>query len=758
MRRLITICVLLMTGLLTVQGQYKHAAQPKDDLPGRTRPTVSIVRTTDTVPEPQVLILSLDHASCKGIQFTPQPGAFDKVPVGRGPAPAVPSAEPRPHVPFLQVHGNVMYNLNYYSRIDTPYSEREIYQHTIQTWLDILVKGEYPMRIYLTNHFSNSNLFRNFSDLNFSYNNSRFNQQIRDRLRTNFLQSLPSQKSLDSLQRKLDVTWQKLKDLSAWMRNPAVVQHMVEARERELQKAAFKKDPSLAPPAEVNVIDSLYGVRQQEADSLRREIGGLQQLLLTTHQRSKKDIDQALQDIQRLDNSNQLRKKMQSLGISDSSLPKGYQTLMAIRSFNVGRTVVNYSELSVKNISVNGVQAEYNPSGYYAFAAGSVDYRFRDFVVQTPDRPKQYLNVVRVGKGLKDGNSVILTYFTGRRQLYNAVTTDSPTVQVPSSSLMGLTLEGNYHINEHILLTGEIAKSSSPAYTGDSVHKPGLASQLFSFRDRTNEAWALKLNAYFPSTQTRVRGSYKHLSVNYQSFSIFTDGSAQSAWSARIDQSFFRRQLEVMIGANTNDFSNPFIGKEYKSTTVFKSIQATLRKRGWPVLSAGYYPSSQITRLGNNQYMENLFYTLVGNMTHSYTLNGLMMNTALVYTQFYNRSSDSGFTYFNTRNVMLSQSFFLGKLTLQFNGSAASNQDYQLYLLEGKVQHTLSKVLTLGAGVKYNKQTVYNISQLGYSADATFRVGSFGQLMLSADKGFIPGMNKQLVPDNTGRLTYYKTF
>lgn len=736
-----------------------QAGKPKKDtFPERAIPVVSLARTTDTVPEPQVLFLSLDRASCKGVQFIVQPGQFDRVQVEHARAAAAPPASAVPRVPFLQVHGNVMYNLNYYSRIDTPFSEREIYQHTIQTWLDVLVKGQYPMRIYLTNHFSNSNLFRNFSDLNFSYNNSRFNQQIRDGLRKNFLQSLPSQKTLDSLQRKLDMKWQQLKDLSAWMRNPAVVQHMVEAREQELRKASMKKDGGSYTPPEINIIDSLYDARQHDADSLRKEIAGLQRLLLATHQRSKKDIDQALQDIQRLDNPGQLKKKMQALGISDSSLPKGYQTLMAIRSFNVGRTVVNYSELSVKNISVNGVQAEYNPSSYYAFATGSVDYRFRDFLVQTPGRPKQYLNVVRVGKGLKDGNSVILTYFTGRRQLYNAATTDSPAVQVPSSSLMGLTLEGNYHINDHILLTGEIAKSSSPSYVGDSTHKPGLTSQLFSFRDRTNEAWALKLNAYFPGTQTRVRGSYKHLSANYQSFSIFTDGSAQSAWSARIDQLFFRRQLEISLGANTNDFSNPLISNEYKSTTVFKSAQVTLRKRRWPVISAGYYPSSQITRLSKDQYIENLFYTLVGNMTHSYTLNGLMMNTALVYTQFYNRGKDSGFTYFNTRNLMLSQSFFLGKLTLQFNGSTASNQDYQLYMLEGKVQHTISKVLTLGGGVKYNKQTVYDISQLGYSTDATLRLGSFGQVMLSADKGFIPGMNKQLVPDNTGRLTYYKTF
>ena len=711
--------------------------------------------STETPPEPPPLILSLDHGSCKGVVFIPGAPEYVNVPAAKTVLPVAKAAAPPPHVPFLQVHGNVLYNLNYYSRVDTPYNENNIYQHTIQTYLDVLVKGQYPFRVYLTNHFSNSSVFRNFSDFNMGYNNAGFKQQIREQLRKDFLGSLPSQKALDSLQRLLNDDWAKLRGLDGWMKNPALIQRAVEARELSLRKPSPTTDSSSRSTREADQMDSLYSTRRKEADSLRHEIEGLQQVLGATHQRSRTEVDQILQEIQRLDNPSQLRKKIQALGISDSSLPKGYQTLMAIKSFNIGRTVVNYSELSAKNISINGVQAEYNPSTYYAFATGSVDYRFRDVIVRGPGQSHQYLNVFRVGKGLKDGNSVILTYFTGRRQLYNASTSDTGNVQVPSTSLMGLTLEGNYHLTKNILLTGEVAKSSAPGYANDST-KGG--SRLFRMNDRSNEAWSMKANAFFPQTQTRIRGTYKHLAVNYQSFSIFTDGSAQSAWSANINQLFFQRQLDVTLGANTNDFSNPLLSQEYRSTTVFKSVQATLRKRYWPVISLGYFPSSQITRLGNSQYIENLFYTLVGNVTHSYSYHQVMMNTALVYTQFYNRGSDSGFTYFNTRNLLLSQSVFLGRFTLQLNASAASNQDYQLYMLEGKVQHAISQAVTLGAGIKYNKQTAYDIEQLGYSAEATLRIPHVGQIQFSADKGFIPGMNKRLVPDNTGRLTYFKTF
>jgi hypothetical protein len=101
---------------------------------------------------------------------------------------------------------------------------------------------------------------------------------------------------------------------------------------------------------------------------------------------------------------------------------------------------------------------------------------------------------------------------------------------------------------------------------------------------------------------------------------------------------------------------------------------------------------------------------------------------------------------------------YLQRFTFQANLAAAANQDYDLYTLEGKVSHSIGKSLTVGAGVKYNKQTVFNITQWGYSAELGWRLGKLGQIDFSADKGFIPGMNNQLVPNNTGRLTYFKTF
>ena len=452
----------------------------------------------------------------------------------------------------------------------------------------------------------------------------------------------------------------------------------------------------------------------------------------------------------------ELKEKLNSLHISDTSLPKGYKTLYSVRSFGIGRTLLNYSELSAKNVSINGVQMEYNPSAYMAFAAGTVDYRFRDFSVQNP-ATGQYIALLRYGWGKKDGNNLILTYYTGRRQLYNVNTTTQGT-PIPDYNLMGFTLQGCYRLGKTTALIAEVAKSSLPYYSLDSSHAHSILASSLKMNDRSNEAYSVKVNTFLPSWQTQLSATYSRFGANFQSFSLFTTGTRQSAWSVRVDQPFFQKRLLVTGSIRTNDFVNPLLSTAYSSTAVFASIQATLRLKKWPTVTFGYYPSSQIVKLNNSQYQENLFYTMTGSVSHSYQAKGVSMISLLLYTRFYNKITDTGFIYFNTQNLLLSHTVVLGRLTVQLQGSVAANADYSLYVADGKLDYRLLSWLSLGAGTKYNDQTVYDIKQWGYSATAAIRVPKIGEFRLMGDKGFIPGNNRRLVPNNLGRLTYSKVF
>jgi hypothetical protein len=708
-------------------------------------------------------------------------------------------------IPFLKIHGNVLYDVSYRSSIDTPYAERDIYQHTIQTYLDITVKDKYPMRLYLTNRFSNSSFFQNFSNINLQFNPQQFSQQIKNRLKEIALSQssqLPS-KQLDSL---LATKRNNYNQLRQWLSSPATLQRLVEEKEKQLLQKVTTKQPSapndqskpylldsglnkyeasallttdrkrktenpkidsiatnsLSYLSKVDtvksVVDSfqnLYTRNQRKLDSLQKDLHDLESTIRQTKQSINNASRLTTESINNISTLKQLEDKLQSLQVSDTVLPKGYKSLFAIKSFGVGRNMLDYSELTAKNISVTGLQIEYNPSYYLAIATGYVDYRFRDLVVQQ-NGPKQYLNIIRYGKGPKEGNHLIASYYFGSRQLYNANST-LPNVVNPNYNLVGYSVEAQYKLSKTTFLVAEIAKSSQPYYNRTNI-KPNLLAEAVSFNERSNEAYAIKLNTFLPQTGTAIAGTFKRTGNNFQSFSVFTTGAEQTNWMVKIDQPFLKRRLMVSTSLRTNDFVNPYVGNNYKSSTVFKSVQASLRLKKWPIITAGYYPSSQLIKQADGQYTENLFYTLIGTVNYTYKYRTTILNSALVYSRFFNRPTDTGFVYFNTTNILLSQQVFLNRFTVQLNVSSSRNTDYRLYILEGNGQYKIKAWLSVGAGIKYNTQPNYNVKMIGYSSNATIAIKQLGEIQFLVDKGFIPGANRQLVANNIGRLSYFKIF
>jgi len=693
--------------------------------------------------------------------------------------------------PLLKVHGNILYDVNYNSRIDTPYAENDVYQHTIQTYLDITVKEQYPLRFYFTTRFSNSNLFRNLTDVNLQFNPQEFTNRIKEKLKNQFQQAY----NLDSINALKGLLETKSKELSAlrdWLKNPATTQRLIEERERQLYgqgnedisdqfvnsdflngiidkesksiviKNRFNKE-TLQKSIQNDSIKSTLQNFQADYDKNKMKVDSVQSELIKLRQeymKGKEKINAAAKlsssDIDAIKDIRGLQKKLSSAGIPDSLLPSGYKFMWSLRSFKAGRSIVDYSELSAKNISITGLQAEYNPYYYIAVASGIVDYRFRDFIVRSNNNSRQYLNLVRIGKGFKEGNNLIVTYYSGRRQLFNSSTTLQGQ-QIPNYKLMGFTLEGQFKISRTNFITGEVAKSSLPYYSLTNTDK-NLLNSTFRMEDHSNEAYAVKLVSFIPSTQTKMNGYFRRYGANFQSFSLFTSGSAQNSWALRIDQPLFKRRLSLSGSVRANDFSNPFVSHEYRSTAIFKSIQATLRIKKYPVISVGYFPSSQLTKLNDGQYVENLFYTLTASANHFYHFKEVMYNTSAVYTQFYNKAIDSNFVYFNTKNLLISQNILLNRLSLQINFSGSANTDYKLYTLEYNVQYKFNNWLSTGAGIKYNKQTIYNRELLGSSGNLLLKIPKTGEFQFTMDNGFMPGSNKELVKNNFGRLTFFKIF
>ena len=67
---------------------------------------------------------------------------------------------------LFTVHGNVQYDFIYRSLVDTPFSQKDFAQHTVQTTLDFLIKEQYPVRVTVLSRQSNSPYFADLTDVN----------------------------------------------------------------------------------------------------------------------------------------------------------------------------------------------------------------------------------------------------------------------------------------------------------------------------------------------------------------------------------------------------------------------------------------------------------------------------------------------------------------------------------------------------------------------------------------------------------------
>jgi len=85
---------------------------------------------------------------------------------------------------FLVVHGNLTYNFNYRSYIDTPFAEYDMMQHSVQTRLNVKLKDKYPFTVYLTSRRSNSPFFSNATDVSFQFRQAEMLEDIKRKMRT----------------------------------------------------------------------------------------------------------------------------------------------------------------------------------------------------------------------------------------------------------------------------------------------------------------------------------------------------------------------------------------------------------------------------------------------------------------------------------------------------------------------------------------------------------------------------------------------
>jgi len=656
-------------------------------------------------------------------------------------------------IPLISIHGNVMYDYYNQGYVDTPYTGNRYYQHTIQAGVDILYKGKYPFSFTVNRTINNSPFIKNWTGANLSLNVESLKRNVRQQIVT----ALEKETNEDSLNILLNLIKGKLGQLSLLQTNTnsdGFRQKLVELKERELfgkpsiQDSVFRLKDSLE--GRIAFIDSIH----LKIDSLQTDIAKWQR----KYNEMKKASDDLHLHLNEYLNGNYdataIKPLLDKYHIADTILPKGYQNLLCIKTLAIGKTVINYSALTAKNLLLSGAAIELTKKYYIALSGGMIDYRFRNYFMPINENHGQYAVFARFGKKISEKSEAIITYYQGRKQLYNYNVASQDTIE-PNFNLMGVSFLVNHHFNRNHTIGLEIAKSSAPYY---AVNKNGQRPSGSLFQSQHNTAYGFSFASNFPKIHGSLNGTVKYYGVNFQSFSILNNSSNQLAYQVKWDHSLFKNDLGWGASVQRNSFSNPYVEFNYSTSTTFASVYARYHHKKLPSFFVSFSPSSQIVKLSNDHFQENIFYSFNASVSHQYKVGANHAMSSVLYSRFYNRATDSGFVYFNTKNWIVSNSYQFGKWMEQANINYSTNTSYSLWVLENVLQWQCCKWLSLEAGCKWNKQTVNNEELWGYRGGVRMKLGGLGEIQALFDKSFLPGMEKKLVKNNMGRITYTKTF
>ena len=698
---------------------------------------------------------------------------------------------------LITVHGNVLYNFFYRSQIDTPFAENNVMQHLVQTNLNVLIKEKYPLRVIITNRNSNSAYFKNATDVNVQFNRSYLLENIKTNLKDKAV-SMVKTDVLGITEQQYNTKLAEAAQLKTWLSSPARAQELVEEKERMLRGMAtqnlnipdiknvqnFDKLNPLSPFGKSGenkfLQNKLSNYAKQKAASKAQKYIPADSSTLKKYNSKKeelakleKDIKQTAAKVNQLkkgiqDSVNKIKKEISSLksgpglyafmkkkGISNKELTNAQKILLSVNQIGIGRTWVDYSELTVKNISLGGVNIEMNPVPYYlAFAAGKVNYRFRDFILKKNNTlPDQSLWLVRAGIGQKEKNNLIVTFYNGKKSVLNYTpSNNAASVQ----HVLGVSAEAKLALNENNYIIAEIAKSSFQN-AGQQPPSSQLLAKAFNWKIHSNEAYSIKLFSQYPQTDTKITAFYKKTGENFQSFNLYPININQDTYMFKVNQYFWKRKIVIDAAIRKNDFVSPIAAPSFSSQTVFKSIQASVRIKKYPFISVGYYPSSQLSLLNNNVLVENQYNTLNAITSYSYQVKNTGMNTNAVFTKFYNNSSDTGFIYFNASNYTINQSLFITPFIVQGSVSVIDQKQLHLVTVEPLVSYQYKNSITVSGSFKWNRLNNKE-DFFGGTAGINVYLKKFGTIQLNYDKTYVPGISNILRPVDIGRASFYREF
>ena len=628
--------------------------------------------------------------------------------------------------PIIFDKGYINYQWIHRTGLDTPFIETNSSQQLLQTSFSIVLTDEIPIRISYFERHSNSQIFQDFRDLKVEFDAQGFSdiQRLKNR---NKATEYENKLRKPFLKPTLDETSRQLNTVKFSLNDAATKKKFIDCKEmllspELLDTAVNNKKDSLLSMAR-NFVD-LYERVNVKKDSLQLFYDSLKNVYVQS-EKSVKNLRSLLTGRINPSAVDLIKDSLIMAGLSEKDIRSITEVSSPVRTFVLGRTLPNFSNLTLKNTNVKGLNFEYNKNNFYfATAAGKIDFHNRDFIYRGSVRPRQYVYSFRIGYGKKDGSHLIATYYEGQKQISLSSATSTSLVR-------GSSIAGQLLFSKNIRAYLEFAQSFAP-FLYDSSFKS--VSKTFN---KNNQALNFGFRSFLPVTKTKLEANYTRQGANFQNFAGYRVNGEVSSWYVRGDQDLFKRNVHLIGSIRKNDQSNPFVIRRYNGNTIVRNISASFRNRNFPTITLALMPSSQYT-LVENQVYENEYQSFSASVFHNYNIGTSRNTSSLVYTRLNNTSKDSGFIYFNAKNILFNQSFDFSSFIVNSGFSYTANGAFKLTVLQAGLSHKLFGISAINYGFKLNRLNDIADLKFGFFGSSKINIPRIGEFNISMDRNYLP--------------------
>ena len=622
--------------------------------------------------------------------------------------------------------GYLNYQWIHRSGLDTPFIETNSSQHLLHASFSIVMAEKIPVRISYFERHSNSKIFQDFRDFRVEFNAQSFSDMNRLQTRKK-LSEYENKLRKPFLNMTLDKADDMLNKIKSTLDATVIKNKFIDCKEILLS-------PGILDTLKSNKKDSILS-SAKDFVALYEKVNAKKDSLQHFYDSLKNEFIQCEKNIRRLQllvngriNPSEIIDTKDSLalaGLSGKDLKSILEPSSPIRTFALGRTLPNFSQLTVKNTNVKGLNFEFNKDNlYFAAVAGKVDLHDRDFVYRGSVRPRQYVYSFRIGYGKKESSHLIATYYAGQKQI-------SFRSAGSTSLIRGTSIAGQLLLSRNTRASIEFAQSFAP-YIHDSSFKS--VSKIFN---RNNQAVNVGFRSFLPATKTRLEANYTRQGINFQNFTGYRINGASDSWYVKAEQDVFKRNVHITGSVRKNDLSNPFVLRRYNANTIVGNISASLRKRNFPTITVALMPSSQYTLVDSEVY-EYQYQSFTGSVFHIYNIGTSKSTSSLVITRLNNSSTDSGFIYYNANNVLFNQSLDFSSFIVNSGFSYTANSVFKITVLQASISHKLFRESAINYGLKLNRLNNDTDLKFGFFGNAKINISKIGELNINIEKSYLP--------------------